>query len=204
MPVAHFLQTRTGRELYEPVWKNLFEVSFDFPALVRQQYPDINDVNNGSGVLALENAKTIGFANIYQDLGTVTQKFKYSDRSFIGFPGSTNVAVNVSFNINHNEQNAILLYNVFRAWYDLGWNSQTGLTHLKRNLIGGMTMNHHDKEGNILRRVSFFNAQLYSFKANMENLAWGGGAPLVESMDCTWICDYWFDSYFDHSTDQAA
>lgn len=198
MPVGHFLQTRTGRDLYEPVFNNLFEVSYQVPDLVTQQYPDINDPQAGTGLLLLENTTSISFGGIMQTLNTVKQNFKYSSRAFTGLPSDTTVQLDVEFNINHNEENSILVYNVMRAWYDLSWNSQTGLMHLKRNQVGRITANHHDKEGGILRRLIFFNCQMTKLDGGFDSLRWGSSD--IASGKATFVADYWFDTYLDHST----
>lgn len=197
MSVGHFLQTRTGRELMEPVWTNLFEVSYQVPELVAQQYPDINDPQTGTSLLLLENTTSISFGGILPQIGTEKQKYKYSDRAFLTFPSTTTVDLTVNFNINHNDQQSILVYNVMRAWYDLTWNSQTGLLHLKQNQIGRITVNTHDKEGNMLRRLIFFNCQMPKVAGGMTELNWASGGMAKGSAN--FVADYWFDSYFDHA-----
>lgn len=197
MPLPHFTQLQMtgspggpGTLPHEPVYKNLFEITFVLPTILQAQGRD--------PVLLLQQATNVDLGVTNKTLGTNTQKFKYSDRAFIkAGPDSTTADVGIKFNVNVNNQGSMETWNALRAWYDLGWNSQNGYLHYKADTIGTIIVNQHDKKGLVLRRVTFQNCQLLDV-SGFGSLAWGGAGD-IDDVSAKWIADYFVDEYIDNN-----
>lgn len=186
MPLPHFLRIRTARENMEVVYNNLYEIDFTIPA---------NILGARDKSLLLENAKSVEI-NTLPSFGEAEQQFKFSKRKYVTFPNDTTMEVNISFNLNHDDKNAIYVYNVLKAWYDTVWNSQTGETTLLRNMVGDIIVNHHDKEGNVLRRVACRNCQMKSLTTSMNRFEYGTGS--ISDANCAFIASYWEELVIDN------
>ena len=87
MPLPHFTQLQMtgspggpGTQPQEPVYQNLFEITFVLPTILQAQGRD--------PVLLLQQAKKISLNVTNKDLGISEQKFKYSSR----FPAEKSVS----------------------------------------------------------------------------------------------------------------
>jgi hypothetical protein len=176
--------TPTATNFHEPLYQNLFEVTFTFPTI-------LNLVNEDPNVMMI-NTTAIAL-NVTPDLQEATQKFKYSERAYLSTPSSTLAKFEIDFNINVDDNFSIRTWNYMKKWYDLAWNSQTGELHYKKDMIGTVVAHIHDREGVVIRRVSFQNVQLQSLKGMDFN--WGGSE--IISGHAGFIADYWIDQYYD-------
>jgi hypothetical protein len=85
-------------------------------------------------------------------------------------------------------------FRIIKDWYDLLWNNEDGSSHYKRNAVGEIILYQHDREGEIIRRVTYHNCQITGFQDGGE-LVWGGGQDIQE-LNATWAVDWWEDYYF--------
>ena len=176
-----------GTKPEEPVYLNLFEITFVLPVILQAQ--------GRNPLLLLENATNIDL-NLTEAIDTVEQRFKYSTRAFLkAGPSKTTVDFTIKFQVNVNEGGSMENWNTLKAWYDLVWNSQTGYLHYKSDIIGTIIVNQHDKKGFVLRRVTFQNCQIKSVGG--AQLAWDGGD--IWSVDAAFVADYWIDEYIDNN-----
>lgn len=167
----------------EPVYLNLFETTFILPTILQSKGHD--------PFLMLQQATNIDL-NLTPDLPTVSQRYKYSTRVFTGAgPDQTHIEFGVNFNVNVNDQGAMETYNIVKDWYDLGWNSQNGTLHYKRSCIGTVICNQHDKEGMVLRRVTFNNVQCLGVDGI--SLDWSKNAEIWGPVGCRFVADFWTD-----------
>lgn len=186
MALAHFSNVLSHSENNEPIYKALFEITFDLPPILGRTTDEVR--------LMLENARSITLP-LTPKIEIKTQRFKFSTRAYVTLPTETHIAdLAILFNLNENKQNAVFVWNILKAWYDLAWNSQTGETHTKRDMIGNIIVNQHNKDGQVIRRVTYRNCQI----TNVSEIAldWEASTDIVE---CTanWCADYWEDLYID-------
>lgn len=186
MPLPHFTNIQSHNENWEPVFKNLFEVEIFLPEVLQERHP------NGSELL-LENAISANLPT-YPTLGTTMQRYKYSTRRFVGFPEHTSQDVTLGFNVNQNDNKQMFTFRMIKDWYDLIWNNEDGSSHYKNTVLGEIVLYQHDREGEIIRRVTYHNCQITSFEIGNE-LKWGGGEDIHE-LNATWSADWWEDYYF--------
>ena len=175
----------------EVVYTNLFEITFILPVILQAQGRD--------PILLLENATKapIGTTNITAfDVTNVQQRFKYSTREFLTTPAKTSGEIAIPFQVNVNQQGSMETWTTMKAWYDLLFNSQNGSLHYKSDMIGTLIVNQHDKKGVILRRVTYQNCQMKTLTG--WDLDWGSNS-IVESVDATFVYDYFIDEYIDQN-----
>jgi hypothetical protein len=177
-----------GTQPQEPVYMNLFEITFVLPTILQAQGRD--------PVLLLQQAKKIDLGVTNKDIAVSDQRFKYSTRAFVNAgPDKSHVEFDIPFNVNVNNQGSMETWNTLRAWYDLVWNSQNGYLHYKADIIGTIIVNQHDKKGLVLRRVTFQNAQITS--VGSPSMDWSGQG-IWEEASAKFVADYWIDEYIDN------
>lgn len=194
MPLPHYTQLLMtgspggpGTQPAEPVYLNLFEITFVLPTILQAQGRD--------PLLFLQQATKIDINDLTRDLGTADQRYKYSTRTYLTFPEKTHTEFSIEFNINMNTNGAIETWNILKAWYDLAWNSQTGYTHYKADTIGTAIVNQHDKKGLVIRRMTFQNCQVKGVDGY--GLDWSKTSDIM-SGKANFIADYWIDEYIDN------
>ena len=185
MSLPHFRNLVSTNTHWEPVYKNLFELTIDLPAIVRTP--------NSVQVL-LENATNISLDVTNKVLGVSTQKFKYSTRAFIETPKETDVEFEINFNINQDNKKVIETWQHLKNWYDLIWNSQTGELHYKADYIGTITAQIHDRTGEVIRRVDFVDAYITGLSGF--DMKWEGGNSIIQSVQAKFNADYFNDTYY--------
>lgn len=192
MPLPHFTNLQMtgspggpGTNPQEPVYLNLFEITFILPTLLQSQGRD--------PIMMLQQAKKVTL-DLTKDLEIADQKFKYSTRAFMKTPSTTHVEFAIEFNLNVDDGQRMVIWNTLKAWYDLVWNSQNGSLFYKSDIIGTVIVNQHDKKGVVLRRVTFQNCQIKG--VNGFDLSWDGGD--IHSVTANFVSDYWIDEYIDN------
>jgi len=113
----------------------------------------------------------------------------------LGTPDDTSIDdMQIKFNLNQNDDYQIFVWKMLKDWYDLAWNNETGTLHYKKNMVGDVIVHQHDREGKVIRRVTYHNCQMKKWEG-MEELNWESN---TEVMDLTthWACDYWEDFYY--------
>jgi hypothetical protein len=170
----------------EPVYKNLFEITFILPVILQSE--------GREPFILLQQAKSIG-AELTPDITPKEQRFKFSTRNFVTMPDKTHVDFDIKFELNVDDGLNMVVWNYLKRWYDIVWNSQTGETFYKSDIIGTVIVNHHDKKGFVLRRVSFHNCQIKGV-SNIFELDWSQNSDLVD-VTGKFTADYWTDEYYD-------
>lgn len=187
MALAHFTNIASHYEKWEPIYKNLFEVTVLLPTALQQVHPQAK-------VLLLENAFKATLP-AYPDLGTQTQRFKYSTRIFVGAPETTSLdGVSISFNLNQNDTLQVFNWRIIKDCYDLSWNNETGELNYKKDMVGDIIINIHDRNGFVVRRVTYHNAMCKHI-AGWDDADWSSATDIV-SLDAKFAVDYWEDSYY--------
>jgi len=193
VPLPHFTQLQMtgspggpGTKPEEPVYLNLFEITFIMPTILQAQGRD--------PIMMLQQANKVSLA-LTEAIGVAQQRFKYSTRAFMTMPEKTHVEFDITFNVNVNDKGNITIWDTLKAWYDLVWNSQNGSLHYKSDIIGTIIVNQHDKKGVVLRRVTFQNCQIKNVGGT--DLDWSQSTAIQENLTAGFVADYWIDEYID-------
>jgi hypothetical protein len=191
MPLPHFTQLLMtgspggpGTRPQEPVYLNLFEITFILPTILQAQGRD--------PLLLLEQAVSVNL-DLTKDIEIKDQRFKYSTRAFVTMPSMTHIEFDIKFNVNVNEKGSMETWNTLKAWYDLVWNSQNGRLSYKSDIIGTIIVNQHDKKGVVLRRVTFQNCQM----KGVDSFSLDWGSTEIWQGSAKFVADYWIDEYID-------
>lgn len=194
MPLPHFSQLQMtgspggpGTKPEEPVYLNLFEITFIMPTVLQAQGRD--------PIMMLQQATKVSL-NLTEAIGIASQRFKYSTRAFMTTPEKTHIEFDINFNVNVNDKGNMTIWDTLKAWYDVVWNSQNGTLHYKADQIGTIIVNQHDKKGVVLRRVTFQNCQIKNVSGI--DLDWSS-TSIWENVSAGFVADYWVDEYIDGS-----
>ena len=197
MPLPHFTQLQVtgspggpGTAPQEPVYLNLFEITFVLPTILQAQGRDKD--------ILLQQALSVDLNLTNKTIATSQQRWKYTTRAFLNAgPAETHVDdLAITFNVNVNDSGAMETWTTLRAWYDLVWNSQNGYLHYMADTIGTIIVNQHDKKGLVLRRVTFQNAQIKNLTS--PSLTYEGQG-ILQNITANFVADYWVDEYIDNN-----
>lgn len=184
MALPHFNNIMSHNQNIEPIYKALFEITFELPATLGASSDELK--------LLLENARNITLP-LTPDIEVQTQRYKFSTRAYATLPSETHVSdLNITFNLNENDKNSVFVWKTLKRWYDLVWNSQTGETHTKREIIGSLIVNCHNKKGKVIRRVEYKNVQLVGIQE--WEMSWDSPTEIMEC-SAKFIADFWYDLY---------
>ena len=187
MGLAHFTAVDSHHQKWEPIHKNLYEATIILPQVLQTIHPNATH-------LLLENTITAKFP-AYPQLASKEQRFKYSTRVFVMMPEKTHVDdLEISFNLNQNDEYQIFCFKMLKDWYDLAWNNETGTLHYKKNLVGDIIIHLHDKEGKVIRRVTYHNVMMTGF-SGVEDVDWSASTDIMQ-LSAKFVADYWEDFYY--------
>lgn len=177
MALPHYSQDQTskaGRQ-FEPVQGNLFEVTILPPSGV------------ADAPLLLQHVNTVSGLELYKAPGEVTQKYKFSARSYAGMPDDTTLTVGINFSLNLNEANQAYLYKTMRQWYNLAYDPQTGAMGLKKDYTGTIVIVQFNRAGDIYRTITLEDCWINSGLPFTNDLSYE--APEAATLEVTWKCD---------------
>lgn len=144
MGLPHYRSSRVSRELYEPVYLNLFTVEIQLPKALTFSEDDKN--------LLLEGVKKVQGLNTNKvPAAGVTQTYKFAERSFANSgPDNTYIDLKLDFQINlrgsAQGQPDMYTLKMLRAWDDLIYDPLTGRQGLKVDYVAPtVTITMHDK-----------------------------------------------------------
>jgi hypothetical protein len=200
MPLGHFTNVATATNMWEPIYKSLFEIQIQLPILVQANLAGVE-------AILIENATSVSLPT-YPKIEVKPQRFKYSTRIYPTLPGQTHLTEQtIKFNLNESVtvwQNQLVgswtpgkvpVFRAIKDWYDLIWNNETGQLNYKGNLVGNVTIDQHDKEGLVIRRVIWHNAMVTGFSGWDEGLSWDSVTE-IHDLSASFAVDYWEDFYY--------
>lgn len=147
MGLPHFRSSRVSREMYEPVYLNLFTVEIQLP----KGLTGTNGVSDEDKNLVLEGIQKVGGLNTNKVPGAVEQHYKFASRSFAqSGPNETTIDVTMDFEINLRGSDTgtpdLYTLKILRRWNDLIYDPLTGRQGLKVNYVAPtVTITMHDK-----------------------------------------------------------
>lgn len=151
MSLPHITNSEAGRNLYDPVFKNIFEVYFSLPEPIAAQF------GKDTALITEHVTKIGGLATLNKAPQTGTQKFMGTDRTFIQPRiDGTSADIEVTLNLNLRNKTDNYIYKLFRAWAALGYDLNTGERHLKKDCCAPfMRIAIANQAGDIYREIVF-------------------------------------------------
>lgn len=155
--LPHITNSQAGRNKYEVLYKNIFEVYFDLPELLKK------DFGQDSAILTEHVLSISGLNNLDKvpEAGT-TQKFMGTTRTYQNSgvdDTSAEITVNFSLNLRNGTDNYI--YKLFKAWAKLNYDIATGNKSLKTDYTADwMRILVGNRAGDVYRKIVFKDVML--------------------------------------------
>ena len=187
--LPHITNSTAGRNKYEVLYKNIFEVMFTLPAAIQGDF-------GSDTALITEHVLTVGGLDALDkapEAGT-TQKFMGTTRTYLN-SGVEDTSAEITIKLSLNLRNAVdnYIYKIFRAWSKLGYDIETGEKSLKTKYTADfLQISVGNRHGDIYRRVIFKDMILSKINGGMSDLDYTSMSELME-MEITFKSDWWQD-----------
>ena len=143
----HFKNSRASVRQDEPVYLTKFITTWVLPAPLQAKY---------GGEVILEQIKKIGGLTTDKlPAETVEQLYRFHKRRYAGTVVDTNIDLDMTFEVNVDENNVMYPYNIFKDWSRLIYDPHTGFQSLKKDYTGSATIEVHNKIVDVLKNVYF-------------------------------------------------
>jgi hypothetical protein len=187
--LPHITNSEAGRNKYEVLYKNIFEVMFTLPTALQSQFGSDTALIS-EHVLSVEGLEALDKA---PEAGT-TQKFMGTTRTYLN-SGIEDTSAEITVKLSLNLRNAIdnYIYKIFRAWSKLGYDIDTGEKSLKTDYTADfLQISIGNRAGDIYRQVIFKDMILTSINGGMSTLDYTSKDELME-MEVKFKSDWWKD-----------
>lgn len=184
MSLPHITNSTAGKNLLDPVFKNIFEVSFSLPNAL--------GASNEEVVVITEHVLSIdGLSALNRTPGTGTQKFMGTDRTYINPKlDNTRAELTVKFSLNLNNATDNYIYKTFRKWARLGYNQDTGERHLKKDCCADfLKVSIANQVGDIYHEVVFRDVMLNGDLEGISSLDYDSNE--VQDLTVKFVSDWW-------------
>lgn len=151
MALPHITNSQAGRNKYEPVYNNLFEVYFTLPEALRDKYGQ-------DEALITEHVKNIsGLQTLTKSPELVTQKFMGTDRSYLAAKlGDTFHELSITLTLNLRNATDNYIFKIFKDWNALGYDQATGAKALKVDYVADyLKVSIGNRAGDIYREIVY-------------------------------------------------
>lgn len=155
--LPHITNSHAGRNKYEVLYKNIFEVYFDLPELLKK------DFGQDSAILTEHVLSISGLNNLDKvpEAGT-TQKFMGTTRTYQNSGvDDTSADITVTFSLNLRNGTDNYIYKLFKAWAKLNYDIATGNKSLKTDYTADwMRILVGNRAGDVYRKIVFKDVML--------------------------------------------
>lgn len=188
MALPHIQNSQAGRNLYDPVHTNIFEVYFTLPSVLTE------DGTSTTDVMTEHVLKVSGLDALHAAPGIGQQKFMGTDRTYIQPKmDSTHAEISIDFSLNLNNENDNYIYNVLRRWLALGYNIATGERHLKKEYVADwMKICIGNRRGEIFHEIVFHDVMIMGGIENFGELNYDTADAL--QITVKFASDWWEDT----------
>ena len=185
MALPHITNSEAGRNLYDPVFKNIFEVYFTLPEPIASKFEK-------DTALITEHVTKVGGLNaLNRAPGVGTQKFMGTERSFIN-PRLDNTSADIEVTLNLNLRNSTdnYIYKLFKAWKNLNYDLETGTIVTKPNYTADwLRICIANRAGDVIREIVFKDVMLKGNIEGMSDLDYSNNEPV--NITVHFASDWW-------------
>jgi hypothetical protein len=149
----HYSGSKASVNLDEPLFLTKFVSTFVLPPILQAKY--------GNAIILSEQILEIGGLKT-EDLPAMSEQgFRGIKRMFVGtVPEAGGIqTLTMKYEVNVDKNGIIYPYNIFRDWSRLEYDPQTGLQTLKKDHVGQLTIEIHNKVGTVLKK--FFSPTVF-------------------------------------------
>lgn len=189
MSLPHIQNSEAGRNLYDAVWKSLFEVYFTIPDLLRPEF------GQDEAIITEHITKISGLDKLTTGVESATQTFMGTTRTFLK-PKLDNTSYEISVSLTLNLRNKIdnYIFKLFRAWAKLGYDINSGATHLKKDYTAQwMKIAIGNPAGDVYREVIFKDVIMNGGVTGWDDLDYSSNEPV--EIEVKFISDWALDSH---------
>ena len=185
--LPHITNSQAGRNLWDPVHTNIFEVAFTLPEALRAKY------GQDEAILTEHVTKISGLDALHKGPEASQQKFMGTDRSYLKSNlDSTHAELEVTFTLNLRNETDNYIYKLFKDWTFLGYNINTGERHLKKDYCAQwLKASMANRNGDIIKETVFKDVMLSGGITNFSELSYESGEGL--EITVKFISDWWQD-----------
>lgn len=185
--LPHITNSQAGRNLWDPVHTNIFEVAFTLPEALRAKY------GQDEAILTEHVTKISGLDALHKGPEASQQKFMGADRSYLKSNlDSTHAELEVTFTLNLRNETDNYIYKLFKDWTFLGYNINTGERHLKKDYCAQwLKASMANRNGDIIKETVFKDVMLSGGITNFSELSYESGEAL--EITVKFISDWWQD-----------
>ena len=187
--LPHITNSTAGRNKYEVLYKNIFEVMFTLPVAIQGEF-------GSDTALITEHVLTVGGLDALDKApeASTTQKFMGTTRTYLN-SGVDDTSAEITIKLSLNLRNAVdnYIYKIFRAWSKLGYDIETGEKSLKTEYSADfLQISVGNRRGDIYRRVIFKDMILSKINGGMSDLDYSSTSEVME-LEITLKSDWWKD-----------
>lgn len=185
MALPHIQNSVAGRNKFDPVHKNIFEVKFTVPEALREKFGK-DEFLLTEHLLKISGLDTLGRAPSVQQ-----QKFMGTDRSYVSSKlDSTHAELEMEFTLNLRNDIDNYIYNLFRHWVSLGYDINTGVRSLKREYCADwLNISVANRRGDIYWEVIFKDVMINGDITGLNELDYDSGEAVTLSVKL--VSDWW-------------
>ena len=186
--LPHITNSQAGRNKYEVLYKNIFEVQFTLPEALRTAFGQ-DEAILSEHVLSVEGLSALDKA----PEANVQQKFMGTTRTYLASGiDDTSAEITVKFSLNLRNGTDNFIYKLFKAWGKLGYDIATGEKSLKTDYTADfMRIVVGNRAGDIYREVIFKDVMLNGPVEGMgDNLDYGTSNEVME-LTVKFKTDWW-------------
>lgn len=174
--LPHWDNSRAATGYFEPVFQNQFELIITPPATITENVD-----------LLVEQVIKVSGLPEFLTSGTTTQGYKFAKRAYAkATPNDTLVNLDVTFEVNLNDENNMYVYNTLRGWGDLIYDPLTGRQGLKKDYVGEIYLGIFNKAGDIFREYRFSPAFL---KEPLSQISLDYTTDSIYQLTAKFVCD---------------
>lgn len=150
--LPHITNSQAGRNKYEVLYKNIFEVYFDLPEALKKDFGSDSAIltEHVLSISGLNNLDKVPEAGVQQKFMGTTRTYQSSGID----DTSAEITVNFSLNLRNGTDNYI--YKLFKAWAKLNYDIATGNKSLKTDYTADwMRILIGNRAGDVYRKIVF-------------------------------------------------
>lgn len=185
MALPHITNSQAGRNHWDPVHSNIFEVYFTIPDALRAQF------GKDEAILTEHVLEISGLGALNRAPGVGQQKFMGTDRSYINPKlDSTHAEITVKFTLNLRDETDNFIYKLFRAWVALGYNINTGERHLKKDYVADwLKISVGNRAGDIYHEVIFKDVMINGDLTALDSYNYDTAE--AQELEVKFVSDWW-------------
>lgn len=187
--LPHIKNSLAGRDRFDPLYKNIFELYFTLPEALRAEF------GQDEALITEHVTKISGLEQLDAEPGVAEQKFMGTNRSYLKSKlDNTSVDLTVTFTLNLRNGVDNYIYKLFKAWGKLNYDISTGEKSLKKDYVADwLRLVVGNRAGDIYREIVFHDVIMYDPIAGMSG-EYDYDSEDICTLEVKFRSDWWDES----------